>query len=71
MVVVVSTVSAVVGFFAVSSSPHELEALFQAFAAGAVLTMLTDSMIPEAYRLGGRLAGAMTVLGFALAFLLA
>ena len=44
--------------------------LIQAFAAGAILTMLADTMIPEAYRDGGNLAGLATVFGFALAFLL-
>jgi ZIP family zinc transporter len=43
---------------------------FQAFAAGALITMLVDTMIPEAYHDGGDRAGLVTVLGFALAFLL-
>ena len=42
----------------------------QAFAAGALITMLVDTMIPEAYEDGGDRAGLVTVLGFALAFLL-
>jgi ZIP family zinc transporter len=42
----------------------------QAFAAGAILTMLADTMIPEAFAEGGDLTGLVTVLGFALAFLL-
>jgi zinc transporter, ZIP family len=43
--------------------------VIQAFAAGAVLTMLADTMIPEA-RDAGPLAGLVTTLGFAVAFLL-
>lgn len=39
----------------------------QAFAAGAVLTMLADSMMPEAFRHGGKLVGLFTVLGYAAA----
>jgi ZIP family zinc transporter len=35
-----------------------------AFAGGAVLMMLADSMIPESYRHGGRLTGLLTVIGF-------
>ena len=42
----------------------------QAFAAGGLLTMLVDTMIPEAFEDGGDLAGLVTVLGFTLAFLL-
>ena len=37
------------------------------FAAGALLVMLIDSMIPEAVRKGGDVAGLVTVLGFAVA----
>ncbi len=42
-----------------------------AFGAGAVLMMLSDSMMPEAYRHGGRLVGLFTVLGFLVAGMLA
>jgi ZIP family zinc transporter len=42
----------------------------QAFAAGGLITMLVDTMIPEAFEDSGDLAGLVTVLGFALAFLL-
>jgi ZIP family zinc transporter len=44
--------------------------LIQAFAAGAILTMLTDTMIPEAYADGGNWTGLATAFGFATAFLL-
>jgi ZIP family zinc transporter len=44
--------------------------LIQAFAAGAILTMLVDTMIPEAFAEGGDLVGLATVLGFATAFFL-
>ena len=42
----------------------------QAFAAGALLTMLADTMMPEAFETGGRAVGLLTVLGFAVAFAL-
>lgn len=38
-----------------------------AFAGGAVLMMLSDSMVPESYRHGGRLVGLFTVVGFLVA----
>jgi ZIP family zinc transporter len=44
--------------------------LASAFAAGALLTMLTDSMVPEALENGGKAVGLLTVLGFAVAFAL-
>jgi ZIP family zinc transporter len=37
----------------------------QTFAAGAILMMLANTMIPEAYEHGGKLAGVSLVLGFA------
>jgi ZIP family zinc transporter len=43
-------------------------ALVDAFAAGAILTMLADTMIPEAFKHGGKQAGLATTLGFGLAF---
>lgn len=39
----------------------------EAFAAGAVLTMLADSMMPEAFEHGGRTVGLVTVLGYLVA----
>lgn len=39
----------------------------QAFAAGAVLTMLADSMMPQAFKNGGRAVGLVTVIGYATA----
>jgi zinc transporter, ZIP family len=44
--------------------------LAQAFAAGALLTMLADTMMPEASENGGKAVGLLTVLGFAVAFAL-
>lgn len=38
-----------------------------AFAGGAVLMMLADSMIPESYRHGGPAVGGLTVVGFLVA----
>ena len=46
-------------------------ACVNAFAAGAILTMLVNSMMPEAFEHGGKLAGLMTVLGFSTAVLVA
>ena len=43
----------------------------EAFAAGAVLMVLADSMIPEAYTHGGRTVGLATVAGYLVAAALA
>jgi ZIP family zinc transporter len=39
----------------------------EAFAGGAVLTVLADSMMPQAFRFGGRSVGLLTVLGYIVA----
>jgi zinc transporter, ZIP family len=62
--VLVSAVCTVIGYGLVDWVPGADGRLVQAFAAGAVLTMLADAMIPEAFEHGGRLAGLFTVLGF-------
>jgi len=43
---------------------------FEAFAAGAILAMLANSMMPEAYENGGFTIGILTILGFLVAFVL-
>jgi ZIP family zinc transporter len=45
-------------------------AVVQSFAAGALLTLIADSLLPGAYRDSGLRAGLFVVLGFALAFAL-
>ena len=45
-----------------------IEPLSQAFAAGALLTMLTDDLIPEASERAGLGAGLATAFGFSVAF---
>ena len=44
--------------------------IIEAFAAGSILAMLANSMIPEAYEEGGTAVGLLTVLGFLVAFVL-
>ena len=44
--------------------------ILEAFAAGAILAMLADSMMPEAFEDGGFLISSFTVLGFLASFLL-
>jgi ZIP family zinc transporter len=39
-------------------------------AAGAILAMLADTMMPEAFEQGGHWVALFTVVGFACAFLL-
>jgi ZIP family zinc transporter len=65
----VSAIAAASGYALTSLFSLE-SVLAQAFAAGALLTMLSDSMAPEAFEYGGKAVGLLTVLGFAVAFAL-
>jgi ZIP family zinc transporter len=69
-VAVVSGLAAAFGYWLLGGMGANLVPLIQAFAAGAILTMLADTMIPEAFAEGGDLTGLATVFGFAAAFLL-
>jgi ZIP family zinc transporter len=65
-----SAAAAALGFVIFdAASPHAV-ALTTAFAAGAVLAMLVDTMIPEAYAVAHVAAGLITVAGFLVGFAL-
>jgi zinc transporter, ZIP family len=64
LVVGLSVVSGAVGYAAYSALSEATGAFVQAFAAGALLTMLADTMMPEAFEFGGKLVGLLTVAGF-------
>jgi ZIP family zinc transporter len=66
-VAAICTLASVVGFGIADLVSGELRAAIDGFAAGALLVMLIDSMIPDATRESGRVAGLVTTLGFAVA----
>ncbi len=68
-IIVASAISAAVGN-AFASRIGDGGELVQAFAAGALITMVADTMIPEAFKHGGNVTGLATVLGFALGALM-
>lgn len=70
VVVLVCAISSALGYALLDGASGDAVGLLQSFAAGAVLTMLADTMFPEAFREGGRASGLLTVLGFAVAYLL-
>jgi zinc transporter, ZIP family len=67
-IAVASGLSAMIGYALLDGASSYVLAFIFAFAAGAILTMLSTSMMPEAYEHAGRLVGVLTVLGFAVAF---
>jgi ZIP family zinc transporter len=70
LIAVVSGLASLIGYVAFRHASPDAVAFMLAFAAGAILTMLADTMMPEAYKHGGKLVGVVTTLGFALAFLI-
>ena len=68
VIAVVSGVASLAGYALFQDSPPSTVAFVLAFAAGAILTMLADTMMPEAFEHGGKLTGVVTTLGFAVAF---
>lgn len=69
-VALVSALAAALGYALLGGASPSVIATIQAFAAGAILTMLADTMMPEAFEHGGAAVGLVTSLGFTLAFLL-
>ena len=56
------------GYALLDGATSDELAFILAFAGGAILTMVSTSMAPEAYEHAGRTVGIVTVLGFATAF---
>jgi ZIP family zinc transporter len=67
-IALLSGASSLVGYALFERTSADAVAFVLAFAGGAILTMLADTMMPEAYRYGGKLVGVATTLGFATAF---
>ena len=67
-IAVVSAVAAAVGNLALGGATPETPALITAVAAGAILTMVADTMIPEAVEGTHLLTGLITAVGFLTAF---
>ncbi|MEU1689424.1 ZIP family zinc transporter [Micromonospora sp. NPDC005707] len=69
-IALVSGVAALAGYTLLGGAPPAVLAGITALAAGAILAMITDTMVPEAYEDAHLLVGLITVLGFLVAFAL-
>jgi ZIP family zinc transporter len=67
-IAVISGVAALVGYLALGDAAPELVAVITAVAAGAILTMIADTMIPEAFEETRTWTGVITTVGFLVAF---
>jgi zinc transporter, ZIP family len=68
LVTLVSGLSALLGYVLFDGASPRAFAFVLAFAGGAILTMLADTMMPEAFERSGKWTGLATTLGFAVAF---
>ena len=66
-ITLVLSLTAVAGYSLFGGASAQWFSFIEAFAGGAILMMLANSMFPEAYEHGGKLAGVFTVLGFFIA----
>jgi ZIP family zinc transporter len=67
-ITLVSALAALAGYGLFDTASGATVAFVLAFAGGAVLTMLADTMMPEAFDKAGPLVGLFTTAGFAVAF---
>jgi ZIP family zinc transporter len=68
VIVVVAATAAALGYVLLDGASASTIAFTLAFAGGAILTMLSTSMMPEAYEHAGAPVGLVTTFGFAVAF---
>jgi len=64
LIAVVCAVASSAGYALFGDLPPRWLSFVNAFAGGAILMMLANTMMPEAFEHGGKLAGVFTVLGF-------
>lgn len=69
-IALISGLSAYLGYFIFADAGPGVVAATNAMAAGAILAMLADTMIPEAFEHAHDYAGLITVSGFLMAFVL-
>lgn len=69
-IVLASGLAAALGAAVFSNAPGFVLASIYAFTAGAILAMLAETAMPEAYEHGGSIVGVATVLGFLASFYL-
>ena len=70
VVALVGGLASLLGYAAFGDAAPRTLAFVLAFAGGAILTMLADTMMPEAFEHGGKRVGLATTLGFGLALAL-
>ena len=70
VVVLVSALAAAAGYAMLDPASGRTGALVEAFAGGALLAMLANSLLPQAFAVEGVVTGPLVVLGFAVSLAL-
>jgi zinc transporter, ZIP family len=70
VVVLVSALASAAGYVMLDPASGRTGALVEAFAGGALLAMLANSLLPEAYDVEGVFTGPLVVVGFAVSLAL-
>jgi ZIP family zinc transporter len=70
IVIAVAAVSAALGYLLLDPASGRTGAFAQGFAAGALLAMVTDTMLPEAYDVEKVNTGALVAIGFSTSLML-
>ncbi|GAB3170462.1 ZIP family zinc transporter [Myceligenerans halotolerans] len=65
VVMLVAAVSAALGYALLDPASGRTGALAQGFAAGALLAMVSNTLLPESYRVEGVATGSLVAVGFA------
>lgn len=69
-VAIISLIFVWAGYSLFSGISPNITSTFESIAAGAILTMLASTMMPEAYKEGGPASSMATVLGFLIIFII-
>ncbi|NES81052.1 MAG: hypothetical protein F6K10_06405 [Moorea sp. SIO2B7] len=69
-IMIITGFLAAVGSLVFAGVPDSMISLLKAMAAGAMLTVISETMLPEAYAKGGSVVGVSTLLGFLIIILI-
>lgn len=68
IITIVTAIGSIIGFTLFRFLPPHSTAIMMSFAAGSILVMIIDNMVPEAYSETYSYAGLITVIGFMISF---